>query len=181
MRLTFTLSDEQFAANDRAGIVVGLPLTVQLDAGPLVVGRVEGDGWIEAVNHGQASIRPVSLDRHVFCGRVAAVETWREEDDTFCQVTLNCGVPLRFEVLATGPAAPPRVNDWLLGLATLRGLLAMNRGDLLWQTVTAPIVDVQRLALDPLNPGFGTLRWLSGLPRQSFAPDQVFVTVEVVR
>jgi hypothetical protein len=55
----------------------------------------------------------------------------------------------------------------------------MNPGDLIWQTVTGVIVDIQRLALDALNPGFGALRWLSGLPRQPFAPDQVFVTIEV--
>ena len=181
MRLTFTLSDEQFAANDRAGVMVGLPLAVQLDAGPLVGGRLDGDGWIEAVNFGRAAIRPVNLDRHVFCGRVGAVETWRDGDDTVCQATLDCGVPLRFDLLAATPADVPRVGDWYIGLASLRGLLAMNLSDLLWQTVTGSIVDIQRLSLDPLAPGFGTMHWLSGLPRQSFAPDQVYVTVEVVR
>lgn len=68
-----------------------------------------------------------------------------------------------------------------IGLASLRGLLAMNLSDLLWQTVTGSIVDIQRLSLDPLAPGFGTTTGLSGLPCQSFAPDQVYVTVEVVR
>lgn len=181
MRLTFTLSDEQFAANDRAGVMVGLPLAVQLDAGLLIAGRVDGDGWIEALNHGRASIRPVSLDRHVFCGRVSEVETWREGGDTLCQATLNCGVPLRFDLLAATPGEVPCSGDWYLGLASLRGLLAMNRSDLLWQTVTGSIVDIQRLSLDPLVPGFGAMHWLSGLPRQSFAPDQVYVTVEIVR
>lgn len=180
MRLTFTLSDEQFAANDRAGVMVGLPLPVQLDAGPLVNGRIDGDGWIEALNHGRAGIRPVSLDRHVFCGRISEVDTWTDGDDTVCQATLDCGVPLRFDLLAARATAP-RIGDWYLGLASLRGLLAMNPSDLLWQTVTGSIVDIQRLSLDPLTPGFGTMHWLSGLPRQSFAPDQVFVTVEIVR
>ncbi len=181
MRLTFSLPDEQFAANDRAGVMVGLPLAVQLDAGPLISGRLDGDGWIEAINFGHASIRPVSLDRHVFCGRVSEVETWRDGNDTLCQTTLNCGVPLRFDLLAATPDEVPRAGDWYLGLASLRGLLAMNRSDLLWQTVTGSIVDIQRLSLDPMAAGFGTMHWLSGLPRQSFAPDQVFVTVEIVR
>ncbi len=181
MRLTFTLSDEQFAANDRAGVMVGLPLAVQLDAGPLVGGRIDGDGWIEAVNFGRAAIRPVSLDRHVFCGRVGEVETWRDGDDTVCQATLDCGVPLRFDLLAATSSDVPQTGDWYIGLAELRGLLAMNLSDLLWQTVTGSIVDIQRLSLDPLAPGFGNMHWLSGLPRQSFAPDQVYVTVEVVR
>ena len=179
MRLTFTLSDEQFAANDRAGVMVGLPLAAQLDAGPLVSGRIDGDGWIEAVNFGRASIRPVSLDRHVFCGRVGEVETWSDGGDTVCQAMLDCGVSLRFDLLAATPGEVPRVGDWYLGQASLRGLLAMNPSDLLWQTVTGAIVDIQRLSLDPLAPGFGTMHWLSGLPRQSFAPDQVFVTVEI--
>ena len=181
MRLTFSLSDEQFAANDRAGVMVGLPLAVQLDAGPLIAGRIDGDGWIEPVNFGHASIRPVSLDRHVFCGRISEIETWTHDGDTVCQATLNCGVPLRFELLAATPAEAPRTGDWYLGLAPLRGLLAMNPSDLLWQTVTGSIVDIQRLSLDPLAAGFGAMRWLSGMPRQSFAPDQVFVTVEIVR
>lgn len=181
MRLTFTLSDEQFAANDRAGVMVGLPLAVQLDAGPLVSGRIDGDGWIEPLNHGRASIRTVSLDRHVFSGRVSEVEVWRDGGETVCQATLNCGAPLRCDLLAATARDAPRIGDWYLGLASLRGLVAMNPSDLLWQTVTGSIVDIQRLSLDPLTPGFGTMHWLSGLPRQSFAPDQVYVTVELVR
>ena len=129
MRLTFSLSDEQFAANDRAGVMVGLPLAVQLDAGPLIAGRIDGDGWIEPVNFGHASIRPVSLDRHVFCGRISEIETWTHDGDTVCQATLDCGVPLRFELLAATPAEAPRTGDWYLGLAPLRGLLAMNPSD----------------------------------------------------
>jgi hypothetical protein len=70
------------------------------------------------------------------------------------------------------------VGDWLMGVASLRGLLALDVGDLLWQPVQGSIVDIQRLVLDPAHPAFGTLRWLHGLPRQSFVPDQVFVTVD---
>ena len=50
--------------------------------------------------------------------------------------------------------------------------------DQLWQPVQGSIVDIQRLVLDPLHPSFGALRWLHGLPKQPFAPDQVFVTVD---
>jgi hypothetical protein len=185
MRATFTLSDEQFAANERAGIMVGLPLAVQLDAGPLLSGRDEGAGWFERVNYGPAAFKPLDLERCVFCGRFSQIETWRDHGETVCQALLDCGLPLRIDLLDPEPAQTDRpgvpfglaVGDWLMGMANLRGLAALDVGDLLWQPVQGTIVDIQRLVLDPTHPSFGTLRWLHGLPRQSFAPDQVFITV----
>jgi hypothetical protein len=64
-------------------------------------------------------------------------------------------------------------------MVSLRGLVAFDAGDLLWSPVQGTIVDIQRLMLDATQPTFGTLRWLHGLPRQSFAPDQVFVTIDI--
>lgn len=185
MRATFTLSDQQFAANDRAGVMVGLPLVVQLDAGLLLPGRDEGAGWFERVNYGPPAFRPLSLERSVYCGRISQIETWHGHGETQCQALLDCGLPLRIDLIDPDQAGQPgvapfdlTVGDWLLGIADLRGLLALDAGDLLWQPVQGSIVDIQRLVLDPVHPSFGALRWLHGLPRQSFAPDQVFVTVD---
>jgi hypothetical protein len=185
MRATFTLSDEQFAANERAGIMVGLPLAVQLDAGPLLPGRDEGAGWFERVNYGPAAFKPLDLERCVFCGRISQIEQYRGRGETDCQALLDCSLPLRIDLIdPEQPGQQPdvpfglAVGDWLMGVASLRGLLALDVGDLLWQPVQGAIVDIQRLVLDPTHPSFGTLRWLHGLPRQSFAPDQVFITVD---
>ncbi len=183
MRATFTLSDEQFAANDRAGVMVGLPLAVQLDAGPLLPGRDDAAGWFERVNYGPPAFKPLSLERSVFCGRISQIEQYHDRGETICQALLDCGLPLRLDLIDPDqpdqPGVPFRlaVGDWLMGVANLRGLLALDVGDLLWQPVQGSIVDIQRLVLDPTHPSFGALRWLHGLPRQSFAPDQVFVTV----
>lgn len=185
MRLTFSLSDAQFAANDRAGVMVGLPLTVQLDAGPLVLGPDDSAGWFVQVNYGAVALKPISLDRVAFCGRFSQIEPWRGDDEMACQAVLDCGWPLRVDLLdpfggsGRGDARwLPATGDWLVGVASLRGLLAFDAGDLLWSPVQGTIVDIQRLVLDAAHPNFGMLRWLHGLPRQSFAPDQVFVTVE---
>ncbi len=184
MRATFTLSDDQFAANDRAGLMVGLPLAVQLDAGPLLPGRVEGAGWFERASFGPAAFKPLALERSVFCGRISQIETWRGRGETACQALLDCGLPLRIDLVDPEQSGLPgvpfglSVGDWLIGVADVRGLLALDVGDLLWQPVQGAIVDIQRLVLDPLHPSFGGLRWLHGLPRQSFAPDQVFITVD---
>ena len=186
MRLTFTLSDDQFSANDRAGVMVGLPLTVQLDAGPLVMGQDDTAGWFVVASYGPAALIPVSLERVAFCGRIVQIEQWRSHEDVLCQALLDCGVPLRFDLLdpdrqsgQTGRPFDLQAGDWLVGVASLRGLLAFDTGDLLWAPVQGTIVDIQRLVLDGASSTFGALRWLHGLPRQSFAPDQVFVTVEV--
>ena len=186
MRLTFSLSDTQFAANDCAGVMVGLPLTVQLDAGPLVMGQDDTAGWFVKASYGPAALKAISLERVAFCGRVAQIEQWRGQDDVLCQALLDCGVPLRLDLLDPDhrPGEPGQpfdveTGDWLVGVASVRGLLAFDAGDLLWAPVQGTIVDIQRLVLDAANPTFGALRWLHGLPRQSFAPDQVFVTVEV--
>lgn len=186
MRITFQLTDSQYAANDRAGLLVGLPLTVQLDAGPLLLGRDAADsGWFDKVNYGQPALKPFSLAQCAFCGRISQLDRWRSPEGAFCQALLDCGVPLRIDVLLpefdlAAPGLPDglRQGDWLVGVAALQGLLAFDPGDLLWQPVEGAIVDIQRLNLDTLSPAFGNLRWLNGLPRQSFAPDQVFVTVE---
>jgi hypothetical protein len=184
MRATFILSDEQFAANERGGIMVGLPLTVQLDAGPLLLGRDDAANWFERVNYGPPAFKPLNLERSVFCGRISQIERHRGRDETFCQALLDCGLPLRLDLIdpdqpeLAGVPFGLAVGDWLMGVASLRGLLALDIGDLLWQPVQGSIVDIQRLVLDPLHPSFGVLRWLHGLPRQSFAPDQVFVTVD---
>jgi hypothetical protein len=187
MRITFTLSDEQHAANDRAGIMVGLPLVVQLDAGLLVMGQDDGLGWFEKASWGHKLLKPISLDRLAFCGRIGQVDTWRHGDEVLCQALLDCGQPLRVEVLdpdfaAAQPGYPHHLaaGDWLVGVAILRGRVASDPTDLLWQPVRGTIVDIQRLSLSPTSQTFGTLRWFHGLPRQTFAPDQVFVTVEVV-
>ena len=186
MRLTFSLSDAQFSANDRAGVMVGLPLTVQLDAGPLVMGQDDTAGWFVRASYGPATLIPVSLERVAFCGRIVQIEQWRSHEDVLCQALLDCGVPVRFDLLdpdrqskQAGSPFALRTGDWLVGVASLRGLVAFDAGDLLWSPVQGTIVDIQRLVLDATNPNFGMLRWLQGLPRQSFAPDQVFVTVEV--
>ena len=188
MRVTFTLSDEQFSANDRAGVMVGLPLTVQLDAGPLVMGQDDTAGWFVGASYGPAALIPVSLERVAFCGRIAQIEQWRSHEDVLCQALLDCGVPVRFDLLdpdrqseQTGRPFDLQAGDWLVGVASLRGLLAFDTGDLLWAPVQGTIVDIQRLVLDGASSTFGALRWLHGLPRQSFVPDQVFVTVEVRR
>jgi hypothetical protein len=186
MHLTFSLSDAQFAANDRTGVMVGLPLTVQIDAGPLVLGPDDTAGWFVPANYGAVALKTISLDRVAFCGRISQIEQWRSEEDVVCQALLDCGWPVRVDLLDpfTGPGkGDPQfqlaTGDWLVGVASLRGLLAFDAGDLLWSPVQGTIVDIQRLVLDASNPTFGTLRWLHGLPRQSFAPDQVFVTLDV--
>lgn len=186
MRVTFALSDAQYLANDRSGIMVGLPLTVQIDAGVLVMGADISAGWFDRGRPGQASLSSISLDRSVFNGRVAQLDLWHHQEDLFCQVLLDCGLSLRMDLLAAGPAPEShdtpygiQTGEWLLGVAALQGLLAASSSDLLWQPVQGTIVDIQRLNLNPAHPGFGTLRWLHGLPRQPFAPDQVFITIEV--
>lgn len=186
MRVTFTLSDEQFSANDRAGVMVGLPLTVQLDAGPLVMGQDDTAGWFVRASYGPAALIPVSLERVAFCGRVAQIEPWRGQEDVLCQALLDCGVPMRFDLLdpdrQSGQAGRPfalQTGDWLVGVASLRGLMAFDTGDLLWAPVQGTIVDIQRLILDGASSTFGALRWLHGLPRHSFVPDQVFLTMEL--
>lgn len=186
MRLTFALSDAQFAANDRAGVMVGLPLTVQLAAGPTMLGQDDAADWFERTGYGPAVLRPVSLERVAFCGKISQIELRSSHDDVLCQALLDCGLPLRLDLLDPDrqpgqPGAPfdLATGDWLAGMASLRGLLAFDAGDLLWAPAQGTIVDIERLALDPTHPSFGTLRRLHGLPRQSYAPDQVFVTIEV--
>ena len=186
MRLTFTLSDAQFSANDRAGVMVGLPLTVQLDAGPLVMGQDDTAGWFVRASYGPPALIPVSLERVAFCGRIAQIEQWHSQEVVLCQALLDCGVPLRFDLLdpdrqsdQTDRPFDLRTGDWLVGVASLRGLLAFDTGDLLWAPVQGTIVDIQRLVLDGASSTFGALRWLHGLPRHSFAPDQVFLTMEL--
>lgn len=186
MRLTFSLSNAQFAANDRAGVMVGLPLTVQLDTGPLVMGPDDTSGWFVRANYGTAAVKAISLDRVAFCGRISQIEAWRSDEDVVCQALVDCGWPVRVDLIdpfaGSGKGDPPlqmAAGDWLVGVAALRGLLAFDAGDLLWSPVQGTIVDIQRLMLDASYPTFGTLRWLHGLPRQSFAPDQVFLTLEL--
>lgn len=186
MRATFTLSDEQFAANDRAGILVGLPLNAQIAAGPLVPGHDAGIDWFERAMPGQTLLRQVSLERHAFSGQLVQIETWSSPEGALGQALLDCGLPLRLDLFdpaeETSHASTPfglKAGDWVLGLASLQGLLALDPGDLLWQTSEGTIVDVQRLCLSPLDPGFGTLRWLHGLAANSFAPDLIFVTLDL--
>lgn len=186
MRATFTLSDEQFAANDRAGILIGLPLSVQIATAPLVLGREAGIDWFEPAPPGRTLLRQVSLERHAFSGQLMQMETWGSPEGTIGQALLDCGLPLRLDLF--DPAQEPRhagtpfdlkAGDWVLGLASLQGLLALDPGDLLWQTSEGTIVDVQRLCLSPLDPSFGTLRWLHGLAANSFAPDLVIITLDL--
>lgn len=186
MRATFTLSDEQFAANERSGILVGLPLSAQIEAGPLIMGQDAGIGWFERAMPGRTLLKQVSLERHAFSGRLTQVETWDSPEGILGQALLDCGLPLRLDLF--DPAEEPshagtpfglEVGDWLLGVASLQGLVALDPGDLLWQPSEGTIVDVQRLCLSPLDPNFGTLRWLHGLPANSFVPDLVFVTLDV--
>lgn len=187
MRVTFQLTDAQYAANDRAGVMVGLPLSVQIDAGLLARGHSarSGSGWFERAAPGRKLLKPVSLERCAFSGQLLQIEPWRTPEGVICQALLDCGLPLRLDVL--NPDAPAgesgvpyglKVGDWLLGVADLEGLLALERGVLLWQPVEGVIVDIQRLSLSPFDPAFGTLRWLHGLPARSFAPDVVYVTIE---
>lgn len=185
MRATFTLSDEQFAANDRSGVMVGLPLVVQLDAGLLSMGHEAGDSWFERSAPGRQLLKQISLERYAFSGRLVELDRWRSDNDLFCQALLDCGLPVRLDVAEPGAAhrsheAPYglRVGDWLLGIASLQGFLAIDPGTALWQPVEGTIIDIQRLCLTPTDPAFGTLRWLHGLPRRSYAPDQVFITVD---
>lgn len=189
MHVTFQLTDAQYAANDRAGLMVGLPLSVQIDAGLLVTGQAadaSGSGWFERAAPGRVLLKPVSLERHAFSGRLMEIDTWRSPEGVACQALLDCGLPVRMEVW--NPEAPAdlaaepyglKVGDWLLGVASLQGLLALDHGALLWQPVDGTIVDIQRLCLSPFDPGFGALRWLHGLPSRSFAPDVVYVTIDV--
>lgn len=185
MRVTFTLSDEQFAANDRAGILVGLPLSVQIETWPLIQGQDAGFGWFERATPGRTLLRQVSLERHAFSGRLTQIETWDSPEGALGQALLDCGLPLRLDLF--DPAGVPnrastpfdlKAGDWLAGLASLQGLLAVDPGDLLWQPSAGAIVDVQRLCLAPHDPNFGTLRWLHGLPASAFPPDLVFVTLD---
>lgn len=187
MRVTFQLSDAQYEANDRAGVMVGLPISVQLDAGLLTMGCDAGIGWFERAAPGRTLLKQVSLERHAFSGQVTQVATYRTPEGVIAQALLDCGLPLRLDAL--DPAADPqrpgvpfglKAGDWLLGVASLQGLLALDRGALLWQPVDGTIVEIQRLSLSPFDPMFGALRWLQGLPpARSFAPDLVFVTVDV--
>jgi len=186
MRLTFSLSDAQFAANDRAGLMVGLPLTVQLDAGVMTLGDDAGGSWFERCNDGPAALKPFAMDRCAFCGRVSQLERRQVGEDVVWQSMLDCGLPVRVDLLDPElPPSPPSapyglaLGDWATGIFVLRGRLAFDPGDLLWQPVQGTIVDIQRLDLTPSHASFGALHWFSGLPRQSFLPDQVYVTVEV--
>lgn len=187
MQATFTLADEQFAANDYAGVMVGLPLTVQLETGPLLYGRDDGAGWFTRTSAGPASFKPLMLERVAFCGRISQIEGWSGHGDTLIQALVDCGVLLRMDLYDpqvewAQPAAIPyglTVGEWVVGVADLRGRLAVDASDLLWQPVQGAIVDIQLLQLNPAQPDFGTLRWLHGLPRHSFAPDQVFITIKV--
>lgn len=186
MRITFSLSDSQYLANDRSGIMVGLPLTVQLDAGVLALGEEGSPLWCQRTTPGRPMLKPFSLERCAFHGRITQMEIWRSSRDVVCQVLLDCGVAVRLDLwdpeLSAGQSGTPyglQQGDWLMGQALLQGLLAFSHGDLLWEPVTGTIVDIQRLYMEPLNPAFGTLHWFHGLPGQSFAPDQVFATIEV--
>ena len=185
MQVTFTLSGEQFAANDYSGVMVGLPLAVQLDAGALLYGPDDSAGWWVRTYPAIPRLQPVSLARAAFCGRIAELAHWSEAGETLHQALLDCGAPLRVDLFdpeqPSGQGLTPfglQEGDWLLGVAEVRGLVAFNRSDLLWQPVQGSIVDIQRLALDPARPDFGSLHWLHGLPQQPFAPDQVFVTIK---
>jgi hypothetical protein len=194
MRVTFQLTDAQYAANDRSGVLVGLPLSVQIDAGLLVMGQAaaaSGSGWFERAAPGRTLLKQVSLERHAFSGRLVHIDAqtaWRSPEGVVCQALLDCGLPLRLDVLdpetPTDLAGVPyglKAGDWLLGVASLEGLLALDRGALAlaWQPVEGAIVDIQRLSLSPFDPAFGALRWLHGLPARSFAPDLVYVTIDV--
>lgn len=188
MQATFSLADEQFAANDYAGVMVGLPLTVQLETGPLLYGRDTSAGWFTRTKATAPSFKPLMLERAAFCGRISQIEGWSGHGETLMQALVDCGVLLRIDLYDpqvewAQPAAVPfglAVGEWLVGVADLRGRLAVDETDLLWQPVQGAIVDIQRLQLNPAQPDFGTLRWLHGLPRHSFAADQVqlFVTVK---
>jgi len=185
MQLTFALSDEQFAANDYSGVMVGLPLAVQLHTGPLLHGRDEGTGWFMRTGNGPASLKPVCLERVAFCGRIIRLARQPVGDEMLHQALLDCGPTLRLDLFdpqqeAAKDATPFGLaeGDWLLGVAELRGYLAFGPDDLLWQPVQGNITAIHRLMLQPAHPDFGALRWLHGLPAQPFAPDQVFVTMK---
>ncbi|MEZ4770650.1 MAG: hypothetical protein R2844_19785 [Caldilineales bacterium] len=177
MRLTFTLSGRA-VGGQRPGRRHGWPAAGGATGrGP--AGQTHRRRQLDRGGQlGRPSIRPISLERHVFCGRIGEVETWQDGNDTLCQATLDCGVPLRSARWRPHPRDALRPATGTSGWQP-RGLLAMNLSDSFWQTITGSIVDIQRLSLDPLGAGFGNMHWLSGLPRQSFAPDQVYVTVEV--
>lgn len=183
-QITFSLSDAQYAANDRSGIMVGLPLTVQLDAGLLMMGRDSGVEWFERTSPDRPLLQQVALDRCVFRGRVTDIALWESPEGAACQMLLDCGLPLRVDVVEVEQEAAVNAtpyglqeDDWLLGLAFLEGVVALQPSDLLWQPLHGTIVDIQRLILSPHHPDFGKLRWLHSLPSASFLPDQVFVTV----
>lgn len=194
MHVTFQLTDAQYAANDRSGVMVGLPLSVQIDAGLLAMGHAaaaSGGNWFERAAPGRKLLKQVSLERHAFSGRLVQIDAppgaaWRSPEGVICQALLDCGLPLRLDVL--DPEAPAgfdgvpyglKIGDWLLGVASLQGLCALDHGALLWQPVEGAIVDIQRLSLSPFDPAFGALRWLHGLPARSFAPDVMYVTIDV--
>ncbi|MEA3335124.1 MAG: hypothetical protein U9R25_04390 [Chloroflexota bacterium] len=186
MQITFSLSDNQYAANDRSGLMVGLPISAQFDAGLLTTNQEDGCGWIRRDSPGRSILKPFSLDRCVFSGRVDQFDTWQSQGTTVCQVLVDCGVPLRMDLidpdLDSGEITTPynlTQGNWIMGTAPLAGLLALEPGTLLWKPTSGTIVDIQRLYLNPVSPAFGTLRWFHGLPPQSFAPDLVFVTMEI--
>lgn len=186
MQLTFSLSDEQFAANDYSGVMVGLPLAVQMHAGPLLYGHDESAGWFIRTGGGPASLRPICLERVAFCGRISRLACQTIGDNVLYQALLDCGPALRLELFdpeqaaAQAEAVPFDLaeGEWLLGVAELRGYPAFDPEALLWQPLQGFVTDIHRLMLQPAHPDFGALRWLDSLPPHPFAPDQVFVTMK---
>ncbi len=186
MQATFALADEQFAANDYSGVMIGLPLAVQLHAGPLLYGRDEGNNWMVRCAAATPLLKPICLERAAFCGRISRLSGQTVGDQVLHQALLDCGAALRLDLFDPeqetdqAEAVPFRLaeGDWLLGVADLRGYLAFEPDDRLWQPLSGHISDIHRLLWQPAHPDFAALRWVDSLPAQSFAPDQVFVTIK---
>ncbi|HEY53459.1 MAG TPA: hypothetical protein G4N94_08390 [Caldilineae bacterium] len=188
MSLTIRLPNQTYNDYLPKTIALGTPLHFFLDFDLLVARDYDSStGWYERVSEQPAPIlQQIGRDQYAFCGKVLAVEVFRREFDIYYFVLLDCGVPVSLTTVdfdadpGSGDLGQhaPHPGRWLMGI----GYLALAWGDTAehpcTQTLSGTVTALDRLVLRP-GPGFGQLRPEEKLQPLSFAPDQIFLTLNV--
>ncbi len=188
MHLTVRLPNRIFTDYLPNTIGLGTPLHYFLDLDSLVAGDYDSPtGWYQRLPAPQTpALQQVVHNQYAFCGRVQQVDVHQEDLDIYYFVLLDCGVPI--SLVAVDLAADAGSGDlgkhvpdpgvWLSGV----GRLALDWGDKAdfphTQTLTGTVTAIDRLVLRP-GPGFGEIRPEEILQPLSFAPDQVFLTLNI--
>jgi len=188
MHLTTRLPNRIFADYLPNIIGLGTPLHFYLDLDTLVACDYDSPtGWYQRLPVSQEpALQQVVRNQYAFCGRVQQVDVHQEDIDIYYFVLLDCGVPISLVAVDLEADAGsgdlgkhvPDPGVWLSGV----GRLAMDWGDKadfpLTQTLTGTVIAIDRLVMRP-GPGFGEIRPEEKLHPLSFAPDQIFLTLNI--